>query len=803
MRFHLNEPANKHPRLFATPVALAVLLCASTLITGCALQSTASGSSELTGQNAGTMTGTVHGGQAPIYNATVNLYAAGTTGYGAGSSLLATTTSDVNGGFQFTKLANGSTNSGASWSCPSTGPDPQIYVMSLGGNTQGTGVIATNNTAAKLMTAIGPCSQINNSTMVQVNELTTVASVFSLAQYISPGTTPGTETIGTATVQAELGLANAVKSVQNLVSISTGQVVALAYTGTSASVSGVTVTATPESAKLITLANILAACINQTSASSTVCTSLFAAATPPPAASVTSQPAATFAAATDTVQAAYYMAVNPIDAGPVASCPSASSNLVCLFNLVTGTPPFQTGLQAAPTDWTVGVTYSSTGSCTGGGSFLAAPFHAAIDASGNVWYVNGVNTNANLAEMSPTGTPLFCGGTSTYGRGVTIDPTGNVWASFENSGIQEYNAGSSGLIAWPTTNLATYSVAADKFGNIFYSATGSVNEFGNPAAATTPVASVAVGSTDSGAAFDYLATDQGGRIWVPDSGSSILAEYYPPSGDSASVAKIGIATNVLTVTVASNPFTVGDIVTFNNVGTNAYLNGVSVTITSVTATTFKASYTHANVTTANDTGTAAIVTTAGYDTSLITDSGHGYGVALDSNGYVYTVSTCCSGMQLEKFTPTSYYDNATYSLSAANLGGINGTRGLALDGAANVWIGPEFPQTTGGVYGVAEIATSGSGTSAAFTALSPTGTISGSCSSTADTCATNGGFQKTSFNEATDIEIDPSGNVWVMNTETAAVADSGTTITEIVGAAVPTMTPLSVAAANGALATKP
>jgi len=82
--------------------------------------------------------------------------------------------------------------------------------------------------------------------------------------------------------------------------------------------------------------------------------------------------------------------------------------------------------------------------------------------------------------------------------------------------------------------------------------------------------------------------------------------------------------------------------------------GQTATITSITSTTFKASFTHADVTSAADSGSAAIVTNGGYDTALITGSGHGYSTAIDSNGSVYTVSTCCSGAQLVKFTPNSF-----------------------------------------------------------------------------------------------------------------------------------------------------
>src|SRR5580698_5993353 len=180
--------------------------------------------------------GNVHGGQQPVFNAVVRLYAAGTGGYGTGSTLLATSApSDTGGGFAFTKL--GTTggvidNTLPTWQCPSTG-NPQIYITAIGGNTQGTGVTSTNNTAVGLMAALGPCSGTSTGTFVSLNEITTVASVFALAQYINPGTTPGTETIGTSSsAQGTVGLNNAAASVANLANISGGQAItSTAYPG--------------------------------------------------------------------------------------------------------------------------------------------------------------------------------------------------------------------------------------------------------------------------------------------------------------------------------------------------------------------------------------------------------------------------------------------------------------------------------------------------------------------------------------------------------------------------------------------
>lgn len=129
------------PVFVATSTVLALV--------GCGLSGTAPATGLSTESVIGTFAGTAHGGQQPIYNATVNLYSAGTGGYGSAGTLLASTTTDTNG-FKFTKLPNGSTDSGSSWSCPSSdpNPDPQIYLTAVGGNTQGTGQTGTNNTAS-------------------------------------------------------------------------------------------------------------------------------------------------------------------------------------------------------------------------------------------------------------------------------------------------------------------------------------------------------------------------------------------------------------------------------------------------------------------------------------------------------------------------------------------------------------------------------------------------------------------------------------------------------------------------------
>jgi hypothetical protein len=882
-------------------------------LAGCSLANTAPVTDPFS--STGTLSGVVHGGQQPIYNATVSLYAAGTSGYGSASTLLATTKTSTTGGFQFTKLANGSSNSGSSWSCPASdpNPDPQIYLVASGGNTQGTGVTTTNNAAAVMMAAIGPCSGVTTSTQVQINEITSVATIFALSQYINPGTTPGTESVGTnganttsSTPQGAVGLNNAVSTIQNLANISTGQsVTSQTYTGTNASVTGVTVTATPEAAKIITIANIIAACINSTSSSSSSCSQLFAAATPPPSASVTSQPGTTFGTAQDTLQAAYYMAVNPINAGTQVtstSCPNASSNMNCLFNLASTIPPFVGGLATQPTDWTIGITFTAAGACTHDSPdwiFFDGPAKVAVDATGNLWFVNGntgaaPSTSAPFGGISPLGKPLACEGYSSgagqYGAGIAVDPSGNIWASYYGSSstnpdeIQELPAS---LIATATEAtlwqppFSSYALTVDGGGNVFFSSGfhthpglgGQLYELPDPGATSyTPTAGgvystgtaystasifpstlVGTGYVASTAATTpaYIAADHSGDIWVVNIDPNDQ-NIYVSTPTSLTVSGYSVASgNAVTFYTTTAP--PASIVT----GQNIVVTGLSsteglmidhqgYTVTSIhtgtpysiTATLIASPSTMSNASTASPTSP-----TLGTTTSEVTDSGTltgytdgvfvqpssnaVYGLAVDSNGYLYTGGTCCEATDdstLIKITPNATVANSTYTVSAQYIGGLNGVRALALDGADNIWFSSVFPSTgttaNTGSYMIGEVSSTGSGSSATFNALSPAGTApSGgtTCfttptSTAAPQCATGGGFVKSNFLVATDLGIDPSGNVWVPATgyyvysasaATSVFTYNGTSITEVVGAAVPVVTPLSVAAGNGTLATKP
>src|ERR1700723_1251311 len=73
------------------------------LLSGCGIGPLAPASDPIS--SGATISGVVHGGQFPVYNSVVRLYSAGTSGYGEGSTLLATSiNTNTSGGFSFTKL---------------------------------------------------------------------------------------------------------------------------------------------------------------------------------------------------------------------------------------------------------------------------------------------------------------------------------------------------------------------------------------------------------------------------------------------------------------------------------------------------------------------------------------------------------------------------------------------------------------------------------------------------------------------------------------------------------------------------
>ncbi len=328
-----------------------------------------------------TLRGAVHGGQQPVVGATIQLYATGSTGYGSAATALITGTTVLSG-------AGGAFNITGDYTCPSA--STPVYLVATGGNSG-----YTSNSAIALMAALGPCGNLSSSTVISINELTTVASVYALSPFMT-GTTHTYATIGTSTGNA-VGLANAMADVNVLVNTSSGS------TPGSTSITGATLPV----AAMNTLADIIASCINSSGGSyndGSSCGTLYANANPGGTSST---------APNDTISALMNIAQHPF---------TSTARTVALYNLQNASAPFQPTLTKAPTDFTLALTFA-------GGS-LSAPSGLAADASGNLWIANaGANTVTELAHtgavLSGTG---YTASLSTPSS-IALATDGTVWVT--------------------------------------------------------------------------------------------------------------------------------------------------------------------------------------------------------------------------------------------------------------------------------------------------------------------------------------------------------------------------------------
>lgn len=474
-------------RIFLREIAVVFGLTASLALIGCATGGTAPGASGAPGTSgpSGTssgnsaLSGVVHGGDQPLVGATVNLYAAGASGYGSGAVGL------LNGSGAVTTDSHGKFSIGSDFTCPS--PDAQIYLIAKGGDA-GSGT----NSSAVLMSALGPCSNLETGTVADVSEVSSVASVYALAQFMTPGSTD----VGTSSTNVQ-GLKNAFSTIANLVDLSTGAARASTPAGNG----------TVPQSTINTLANIVAACVDTKGGS--VCQQLFTLATPPGG-----------TAPTDTLSALLDIALNP------------GNNVAKLYALSSSKKAFQPSLAGAPSDWTLSIEY------TGGG--LHAPQLLAVDGNGNVWAPNAVDPGT-LSEFSPTGEPLsgtkgFSGGGLSYPEAVALDINGNVWSANEgNASVSKHTSGGtplSGTNGYTAPGLSQpVAIALDAAGNVF---TSNVN---NSVTKLSPAGTQTARFTGGGLDIPYaVAIDTAQNVWVANYGFSNTVSKFTNPGTPFAVS---------------------------------------------------------------------------------------------------------------------------------------------------------------------------------------------------------------------------------------------------------------------------
>jgi streptogramin lyase len=409
-------------------------------------------------------------GQQPLIGASVELYAANTSGNGANGVGLLSNALITDSAGTFTVAAG--------YDCPSA--DSQIYLVARGGK-PGAAASADNDSIA-LLTPLGACNEAASASPVAINEVTTAAAVYALAQFLSAGGNLGASSTNT------VGLKNAVATAQALANIFTGSSPGMTFAANGSS----------PAPKVDTLANLLNSCASAT-VGGAACSGLFSAT------------ATSSGAPVNTLDAALNLVRNP------------ARNVAALYALASSSSAFTPALGKQPSDWTLFINY------TGGG--MNTPTSLGVDSAGNVWVANFMNA-ASL--FSPLGAPLFAQGITGsglgYSFGLAVDANNNVWITnwpspwaagntlsvFNSSGASV--AGSSGY----STGAYTYpnGLAIDTDGSAWVADWGD-SELTHLSSSGQELADSPYSSSQLIDPF-VAAIDAGHNVWVSNEGGTTV-----------------------------------------------------------------------------------------------------------------------------------------------------------------------------------------------------------------------------------------------------------------------------------------
>jgi len=469
--------------------------------------------------------GKVRVGMQPVSGAQVELFAAGTTGNGSASAPLVIS----NGSTIVTTGTDGSFAIPAGYTCPSQ--TSELYLTALRGAPGG----AKNNPQLGLMTALGPCSNLNSTVSITVNEVTTVASIWALA----PFTATDYAHIGSSSSNYTNGFAHAFATVNNLVDITSGAALSLTPAGYG----------TVPQTEINTLADAVNTCAATTGGApgdGSACSAFFEASNVSPLGlGVPSN------SPTSILQALLEVAQYPSN---LFSSPNSGAPL---FSLLAGVanPPFGPILTDAPTDWTIALSFTGGGL---GGISQASPQSSAlaIDGSGNVWVAN--TRISSLTELSNLGAPIspfttgrtlasaggFKGGGINHPRQIAIDQQGNAWTLNGDSTLSEFAFTGEPVSGSPFSGGGTMAgdgLAIDGSGFLWVTDSGTPGDVaqyagynaevnGKPVANGTPVSPSGGYVNGISSPNGAVAVDGSGTVWVLNAGTYTAAELNSASG---------------------------------------------------------------------------------------------------------------------------------------------------------------------------------------------------------------------------------------------------------------------------------
>ena len=307
-----------------------------------------------------------------------------------------------------------------------------------------------------------------------INEVTTVSFAYAMGGFA----TDAYHIASSGTALALTGIENAMRNSYNIVGLGWGGALPQANQNQNS--------VAPQ-AKINTLADLIATCVNTTSATSGACTAIFnnaknAAGTTP----------------TDEATALFNIVHNP------------DANVATLFARLPAQPVFSPTLSTAPADWTLPVVFKNA---------VSRPSKIAFDSMGNAWIADR-NLPA-VVRLSPQGAVTKIqpsGAGSIYD--VAVDASNVVWAA-DFSKNQIYRLDSSGNVLSTTTAGSLNQPSAisfDSTGNAYVVNAGNdvVSRY-NPsgvALSGTVTSSASLGSSYA------IAVDTGGNLWLPGFGSN-------------------------------------------------------------------------------------------------------------------------------------------------------------------------------------------------------------------------------------------------------------------------------------------
>jgi hypothetical protein len=403
--------------------------------------------------------------------------------------------------------------------------DASLYLISEGGKSSADRTDGDNDSMA-LMTVLGGTPPAN----VVINELTTIASVWTHAQFVD----------GAAIKGHALGLLIAAGNVPNLVDVTTGGLGPVIQDPLNSS-------QTTALATFNTLAILLAGCLTRVRADA--CDRFFAVATPPGG-----------TAPADTLRAAQNIARNPAHQAEM------------LFALLDEFYPVPAGelwrevefipyLSFAPSAWTLSLVFAGGGLNSLGG--------IAIDGEGNMWaddnFLVGAQSTiwgpfgGGISKIAPNGEPVSPmtvgyrgGGIDGPGFGIAIGADDKVWAtSLAGKTISVFDRNTGEPLS-PETGY-DFDGQLGSMQGIITTLNGDVWALDNEKSQIVhlPKGDAAkgriLGRTVNGKPVDgtlqvkgpfHLAVDQQDRIWVTNGGSNTVTRF--PANDPGKADQIEV-----------------------------------------------------------------------------------------------------------------------------------------------------------------------------------------------------------------------------------------------------------------------